>query len=217
MPSAQSLVWPSCMPPRAAPQDVARRAGQPTVRPRYRHRVREAALRLWQKNFPRSVRGRGPGMLVETIRSKAENARRGPSVRVQPKLHRPVSNLPVRGPQEKAALPMGPPVRVRYHRTSRPVLRVTRSARPKGHGAFSIGWTWRQPTPAGSTVRTSTGADAQPQQYPTGEAADTPHQREGQWRASTPCVKPRPRSDRAGRHKRPPQPSTTTGLRALPT
>jgi hypothetical protein len=42
----------------------------------------------------------------------------------------------------------------------------------------------------GSTVTTSTGAGVQPQHHPTGEAADIRHRHGGQWRASTPGVKP---------------------------
>ena len=45
----------------------------------------------------------------------------------------------------------------------------------------------------------------------TGEAADT-RPRGGQWRASRPGVKPKPRCDRAGRHEIPPP----TGLRRCP-
>src|SRR3954447_19892485 len=68
----------------------------------------------------------------------------------------------------------------------------------------SAGWTWRQPMKAGSTVRTSTGAEVQPRHPPTGEAADIRHRRGGQWRASMPDARPRQRGDRAGRHKNPP-------------
>jgi hypothetical protein len=56
---------------------------------------------------------------------------------------------------------------------------------------------------AGFTVRTSTGAEVQSHHHPTGEAADI-RQRGGQLRASERRAKPRPRSDRAGRHKLPP-------------
>jgi hypothetical protein len=43
------------------------------------------------------------------------------------------------------------------------------------------GWTCNQPTMAGCTVTTLMGAEVQPQQYPTGEAADI-RRRGGQWR-----------------------------------
>src|SRR6202022_1997838 len=70
--------------------------------------------------------GRGAG-----TRCAGRGDRSGLSVviRIQPRHHGPVSNLPVRGPQEKAALPTGPPLRVRHHRTSGPVLRLPRAAR----------------------------------------------------------------------------------------
>ena len=72
------------------------------------------------------------------------------------------------------------------------------------------GWTWRQPTKAGgSTVTTLMGAEVQPQQYPTGEAADI-RRRGGQWRVSRPAG---PRSDRASRREL----STTNRPTALPT
>jgi len=51
------------------------------------------------------------------------------------------------------------------------------------------------------------------QHHQTGEAADIRgYQRGGPWRASTPGVKPRPRSDRAGLRELPPP----TGLRQCP-
>jgi hypothetical protein len=55
---------------------------------------------------------------------------------------------------------------------------------------------------AGCTVTTLMGAEVQPQQYLTGEAADT-RTRGGQWRVSKPGVKPKPRCDRAGRRELP--------------
>ena len=52
----------------------------------------------WQKNFPRSVRDRAPGLLVEMLRRKAESAGGQQSLRVQPQNDRLVANLSVREP-----------------------------------------------------------------------------------------------------------------------
>ena len=52
----------------------------------------------WQKNFPRSVRDRAPGLLVEMMRRKAESAGGAAALRVQPTNDRPVANLSVREP-----------------------------------------------------------------------------------------------------------------------
>ena len=50
----------------------------------------------WQKNFPRRVRDRAPGLLVEIVRRKAEKRRRAVSLRVQPPQHRLIANVSVR-------------------------------------------------------------------------------------------------------------------------
>ena len=121
--------------------------------------------------------------------------------------------LPVRGPQEKAALPTGPPVRVRHHRASGPVLRLPGAACPHGGG-------WSRPAgPGGSQHRLAppSGHRRVPgsgrQHHPTGEAADIRHRRGGQWRASHARRKARA----AKRQSRSARTSTTNRPTALPT
>jgi hypothetical protein len=100
----------------------------------------------WQKKFPQCA-GPGTGDARRDDPSQGCKRRRGTSLRVQPQDHRPVPNLPVREAQEKAALPTGSPLRVRYTRTSRPVLRLPGTARPNRRG-----WS-RSAGPGGSQHR----------------------------------------------------------------
>ncbi len=86
----------------------------------------------WQKNFPRSVRDRAPGMLVESIRRKAESAGGDRLFEYSPLHHCPVANLPVWEPQEEGALATGSPVWVRHQRASGPVFGLLGTARPQG-------------------------------------------------------------------------------------
>ena len=50
----------------------------------------------WQKNFPRSVRDRAPGLLVEIVRRKAVSAGGQCLYEYSPLTHRLVANLSVR-------------------------------------------------------------------------------------------------------------------------
>jgi hypothetical protein len=159
----------------------------------------------WQKNFPRSVRDRAPGMLVETIRRKAASAGGIASTSTAPTpppCPKPASAGTVRESRSQNGSTAAGAESKRIATYSPPTWDCTYTRTRM----VSTGWTWRQPTPAGSTVRTSTGAEAQSEKHhPTGEAADI-RRRGDQWRASRPAG---PRSDRAGRRELPPP----TGLR----
>ena len=129
----------------------------------------------WQKNFPRSVRDRAPGMLVETIRRKAESAGGDRLFEYNPNTTA-LSQTCLCGDRKKK------PLSQRVHRCGCGIREhrdlfsaYLGTARPQRRRMVSTGWTWRQPITAGSTVRTSTGAEVQSQQHhPTGEAADIP-------------------------------------------
>ena len=66
---------------------------------------------LWQKNFPRSVRDRAPGLLVEMMRRKAAGAGGQQLYEYNPQTTA-LSQTPVRDEKEEAALPAVPPLRV---------------------------------------------------------------------------------------------------------
>jgi hypothetical protein len=136
--------WPSCF--AAAPGTVRRcmGVGRSAVRPRRRHRLREAGLRVVAEEL--SAQRAGPGTRVARGDDPPQGCKRrwGPIVRVHHQYDRPVPNLSVRGSQEKAALPTGSPLRVRHQRASRSVLRLPRAARPNRRG-------WSRPAgPGGS-------------------------------------------------------------------
>jgi hypothetical protein len=162
----------------------------------------------WQKNFPRSVRDRAPGMLVDTIRRKAESAG-GVGCSSTPPTPLPCPRPAYAGTARKSRSRNGCTAANAVSESIGTCSPPTSDYTFTGTRMVSTGWIWRQPTPAGFTVRTSTGAEVQLQHHPTGEAADVRHRHGGQWRASTPGVKPGPRSDRAGRRELPPP----TGLR----
>jgi len=70
-----------------------------------------------------------------------------------------------------------------------------------------IGWTCRQLTLAGCTVRTSTGRRSPAAMLHRSSEATHIRPRGGPWRASTPGAKPKPRCDRAARRE-PPLPTS---------
>jgi putative transposase len=154
----------------------------------------------WQKNFPRSVRDRAPGLLVEMLRRKAESAGGDRLYEYNPNTTA-LSQTCLCGNRKKK------PLSQRVHRCACGI-KEDRTCSPRTLGStstgtrrVSTGWIWRQPIMAGcSTVRTSMVAEVQPQHHPTGEAADI-RRRGGQWRASKPAG---PRGDRAGRRELPP-------------
>jgi hypothetical protein len=165
----------------------------------------------WQKSFPRSVRDRAPGMLVDTIRRKAESAG-GDRLFEYATNTTALSRAAYAGTARKSRSHNGCTVANAVSESIGTCSPPTSDYTFTGTRMVSTSWIWRQPTPAGFTVRTSTGAEVPLQHQPTGEAADIRHRHGGRRRASTPGVKPRPRSDRASRHEHPPP----TGLRRCP-
>jgi hypothetical protein len=143
------------------------------------------------------VRDRAPGLHVVMMRRKAESAGGDRLYELSTKTSA-LSQTCLCGNRKKK------PLSQRVHRCEcgikedRDLLRLTWDCTSTKGLMVSTGWTWRQPTNAGcSTVTTLMGAEVQPQQYPTGEAADI-RRRGGQWRVSRPAG---PRSDRAGRRE----------------
>lgn len=160
----------------------------------------------WQKNFPRSVRDRAPGLLVEIMRRKAESAGGQRPYEYNPNTTA-LSQTCLCGKREKK------PLSQRVHRCQCGVtedrdlfsaylgLHVHSAA--EGSDRLDL----QAATGAGCTVRTSTGRRSPVVVlHPSGEAAGI-RPRGGQWRASTPGVKPKPRCDRAARRE-PPLPTS---------
>jgi hypothetical protein len=175
----------------------------------HEHQVR-VQRRHAQKNFPRSVRDRAPGLLVGAMRRKAESAGGQRLYEFNPKTTA-LSQTCLCGDRKKSRFPNGSTAVDAASRNIGTCSQPTSDYMFEQPRMVPTGWTCRQPTPAGCTVRTSTPAEVQPQHHATGEAADT-RPRGGQWRASRPGVKPKPRCDRAGRHELPPP----TGPRRCP-
>ncbi|MDT7759129.1 MAG: hypothetical protein QOH27_5027 [Mycobacterium sp.] len=155
----------------------------------------------WQKNFPRSVRDRAPGLLMDTIRRKAESAG-GDRLYEYATRTTALSQTCLCGDAEKSRSPNGSTVADAGSASIGMCSRPTSDCTSEPPRMAPIGWICRQPTRAGCIVTTSTGAEIQPLQYRNDEAADT-RPRGGQWRASTPGAKPKPRSDRADWHQHP--------------
>ena len=160
----------------------------------------------WQKNFPRSVRDRAPGVLVETIRRKAESAGGDRLYEYNTKntaLSQPACAGTARKSRSHNGSTAAGAASPKIGTCSRPTSDCTSELAWTG----LIGWTCRQPTGAGCTVRTSTGRRSPVVVlHRSGEAADI-RPRGGQRRASTPSVKPKPRCDRAARRE-PPLPTS---------
>jgi Family of unknown function (DUF6444) len=98
----------------------------------------------WQKNFPRSVRDRAPGLLVEVMRRKAESAG-GDRLYEFNTTTTALSQTCLCGNRTKKPLSQRVhPLRVRHHRRSAPVFGLPRTARPPGGAGF------RPTGPAGS-------------------------------------------------------------------
>jgi len=88
----------------AAPQDTARGAGQPPVHLRHRYCLRETELRSHGRRTSRAVCATGhPGCSWKRSAARL-TAPAGTTSTSTPQHHRPVANLPVREPKEKAAL-----------------------------------------------------------------------------------------------------------------
>ena len=112
----------------------------------------------WQKNFPRSVRDRAPGLLVEMMRRKAESAGGDRLYEYNPKTTA-LSQTCLCGNRKKK------PLSQRVHRCGCGInesigtcSRPTWDCMSAGGLMVSTGWIWRQPTMAGcSTVRTLMG------------------------------------------------------------
>ena len=147
----------------------------------------------WQKNFPRSVRDRAPGLLVDMLRRKAESAGGQRLYEYNPRTTALSQTCLCGNRREEAALATGAPLRVRHRRRSRPVFGLPGTTRPTPRPMGSIGWTCSQPTRAGGIVTTSMSrrSPAVVHQHSSGEAAGI-RPRGGPWRASKPGVKPKP-------------------------
>lgn len=145
----------------------------------------------WQKNFPRSVRDRAPGLLVEMVRRKAESAGGTSLYEYNPRTTA-LSQTCLCGNREKKPRNGPTVVSAAFEKIGtcfRPTSDCMSASRPMG----SIGWTCRQPNRAGGIVRTSTSrrSPVVVHQHASGEAADI-RPRGGPWRASKPGVKPKP-------------------------
>jgi putative transposase len=110
----------------------------------------------WQKNFPRSVRDRAPGLLVETVRRKAASAGGDRLYEYNPKTTA-LSQTCLCGNLKKK------PLSQRAHRCGcgitedRDLFSAYLGLHVHNQVRVWTGWTWRQPTATGSTVRTLTG------------------------------------------------------------
>ena len=191
--------WPSCT---AGWLGTARRCTGRWPTGCSRHGADIACEKLdyvaWQKNFPRSVRDRAPGLLVQMMRRKAESAGGDRLYEFNPKTTA-LSQTCLCGDRKKK------PLSQRVHRCGcgitehRDLFSAYLGLHVRRRRMVSTGWTCRQPTRAGSTVRTSTGRRGPAEQHhSTGEAADI-RRRGGQWRASTPgASQSRDASDHSG-------------------
>jgi putative transposase len=157
----------------------------------------------WQKNFPRSVRDRAPGLLVERMRRKAASAGGDRLYEFNPNTTA-LSQRCLCGNREKK------PLSQRVHRCGcgikehRDLFSAYLGLHVRAAADGSDRLDLEQPVRAGSTVRTLMGCrDPAVLLHATGEAADI-CRRGGQWRASTPGVKPKLRCDKAGRRELPP-------------
>jgi putative transposase len=146
----------------------------------------------WQKNFPRSVRDRAPGLLVEVMRRKAESAGGGRLYEYNPRTTA-LSQTCLCGNRKKK------PLSQRVHRCQcgitedRDLFSAYLGLHVRSRAMGSIGWTCRQRLRAGCIVRTlmSRRSPAVVHQHASGEAAGI-RPRGGPWRASRLGAKPTP-------------------------
>ena len=146
----------------------------------------------WQKNFPRSVRDRAPGLLVEVMRRKAESAGGDHLYEYNTKTTA-LSQTCLCGNARKSRSRNGSTAAGAASQNIGTCFGHSWDCTSTGGPMVPTGWIWRQPTTIGcSTVRTLMGCRGVVGQYQsTGEAADI-RRRGGQWRVSRPAG---PRSD----------------------
>jgi hypothetical protein len=164
----------------------------------------------WQKNFPRSVRDRAPGLLVEVMRRKAESAG-GQRLYEYTPATTALSQTCLCGKREKKPLPAtGSPARCGCGlKENRDLFAAYLGLHVRTRADGSDRLDLQAANQVGSTVRTSAGRRSLVARHnASGEAADI-RPRGGPWRASTPGTKPKPRCDRAARR----EPPLPTGLR----
>ena len=185
--------WPSCI---VGWLSIARRCTGRSATDCWATAPTSPARRLdyvsWQKNFPRSVRDRAPGLLVEMMRRKAESAGGERLYEYNPP-PRPCRKPVCAGTARKSRSRNGSTAVSVASQKIGTCFRPTSDYTSEPTSTGSIGWTCSQPTRAGCVVRTSMSrrSPAVVHQHASGEAAGI-RPRGGQWRASRRGVKPTP-------------------------